>query len=73
MYSYANVIEFVFYLNKEQLKHPVEVRGLQDGRSGLAWPMHGEFHLNHNSKDNFDECILDFKPLLKNSNRKLRK
>lgn len=43
---------------------------MQDGRTGLVWPMQGEFFLN---KDISDEPVLDIKPLLKNSNRKHRK
>lgn len=44
--QFGNVFEFGFFLTPEQVKKPVEVRGLQDGRTGLAWPMHGEFFFN---------------------------
>ena len=70
IFQYMNQIQFEFELNEAQLQQPVELRGLQEGRDGLAWPMQGELLLNKNSHS---EPFFSYKPLLANSNRKHRK
>lgn len=46
IFNYANMMIFHFELNEQDLKNPVEVRGLKDGKENLSWPMQGSFYLN---------------------------
>ena len=65
---YENVLEMQIELEPEDVKHPVEIRGLYPGVKGLNWPMQGSFYLNEETRP-----FHELRPLLESTNRKHRK
>jgi len=49
IFEYQNQISFEFYMNPEDHRFLVEIRGLRPGFTSLSWPMQGSFYLNDES------------------------